>query len=205
MRGRDSCRTRKIHAEAEHGQDRQEYRQGDRKHGLLGRHCEIWKRIKSHSNARVFTQSDGTPWTSKFFCRRFLSPSLQRQRAAGDPYLHPFNGSPGNTLEAKFWSLHCYRRGARSHVSRGGKFGKKRLRRATKDEVYEHGHWRRRRSGEDIIKSIKPGPSGTGSNSHFIACEPAPLLLWADCRGEGGVRILTCLTPLPNANERRQQ
>jgi hypothetical protein len=110
------------------------------------------------STARIFIQNDGTPWTSKFFRHRFLYPSLHRQRAAGDAYLRPFDGSPGNTLEAKFWSLHCYRRGARSHVSRGGKFGKNRLRRATKDEVYEHGRWRRRRSGEDIDKIYQAWP-----------------------------------------------
>jgi hypothetical protein len=110
------------------------------------------------STACVFTHQDGTPWTSKFFCQRFLYLSLHRQRAAGDPHLRPFDGSPGNTLEAKFWSLHCYRRGARSHVSRGGKFGKHRLCRATKDEVYEHGRWRRRRSGEDIDKIYQAWP-----------------------------------------------
>jgi hypothetical protein len=107
---------------------------------------------------RIFTHSDGTPWTSRFFRKKFLYPSLKRQRQAGDPYLKPFEGSPGNTLESKFWSLHCYRRGARSHVSRGGKFGRHRLRRATKDEVYEHGRWRRRRSGEAIDKMYQSWP-----------------------------------------------
>jgi hypothetical protein len=83
----------------------------------------------------VFCQPDGTPWTSKYFRRRFLYPSLHRQRAAGDPYLRPFDGSPGNSIEAKFWSLHCYRRGA-----------------------YEHGRWRRRRSGKAIDKIYQAWP-----------------------------------------------
>jgi hypothetical protein len=87
----------------------------------------------------IFVTQDGTPWTSKFFCRRYLYPSLHRQRAAGNPYLRPFDGSRGNSIESKMWSLHCYHRGACSHVSWGGKFGKHCLRRASKDEVYEHG------------------------------------------------------------------
>jgi hypothetical protein len=100
--------------------------------------------------ARVFTHASGTPWTSFYYRHEFLCPSLKRQQAAGDAMLLAFDGSPGNTLEAKFWSLHCFRRGARSQVSRGGKFGRHRFRKAFKSQVYEHGRWRNRRSGEDI-------------------------------------------------------
>jgi hypothetical protein len=70
--------------------------------------------------ATVFMHPLGAPWTSYFYRHKFLYPSLKRQRAAGDPMLAAFDGTPGNTLEAKFWSLHCFRRGARSQVSRGG-------------------------------------------------------------------------------------
>ena len=110
------------------------------------------------SSARILTHANGTPWTSLSFRQQILYPSLHLQRAAGDPYLLPFDGTPGNDIASKFWSLHCYRRGARSHVSRGGKFGRHRLRRATKDEVYEHGRWRRRRSGEAIDKIYQSWP-----------------------------------------------
>lgn len=100
----------------------------------------------------IFCHLDGSPWTSLFFRTTFLYPSLAKQRRDGDPYLTPFNGPSGslNSLEAKFWSLHCFRRGARSHVSRGGRFGKHRLRKATRDQVYEHGRWHYRRSSEPI-------------------------------------------------------
>lgn len=101
-------------------------------------------------HVHIFTHLDGTAWDSLFFRKRFLYPSLHRQRRAGDPYLKPFDGQPGNTIEAKFWSLHCFRRGARSHVSRGGRFGKHRMRKATQDQVYEHARWRYRRSNERI-------------------------------------------------------
>jgi hypothetical protein len=103
----------------------------------------------SEDPSLVFSHSDGTPWTSQYFRTRYLYPALEAQRAAGDPFLRAFDGSPGNSIPEKMWSLHCYRRGARTHVSRGGKKGAH-YRRATADQVYEHGRWRRQRSGEPV-------------------------------------------------------
>lgn len=60
----------------------------------------------------VFVHEDGTPWDSLFYRQTFLYPSLLRQADAGDTYLRPHR----NTIPEKFWSLNCYRRGARSHV-----------------------------------------------------------------------------------------
>ena len=100
--------------------------------------------------ARVFIHPSGTPWTSYYYRHEFLYPSLRRQQAAGDAMLAAFDGTPGNTLEDTFWSLHCFRRGARSQASRGGHFGRHRFRKALKSQVYEHGRWRRRRSSEEI-------------------------------------------------------
>ena len=92
----------------------------------------------------VFQHSTGKSWDSKFFRGTYLIPSLNDQRLSGDPALLPFDGStPGNTLAEKFWSMHSYRRGARSHVSR------KRAtngRKASEDEVNEHGRWRVKRT-----------------------------------------------------------
>ena len=98
----------------------------------------------------IFCKVNGTRWTSAYFRHVYLYPSLHAQRAAGDAYLMAFDGSPGNTLESKFWSLHCYRRGARGQVSRGGTLALHRFRRATDTQVYEHARWRRKRSGEKI-------------------------------------------------------
>ena len=64
--------------------------------------------------------------------------------------LQAFDETSGNTIEAKFWSLHCFRRGAQSQVSQGGIYGRHRFKKALKTQVYEHGCWRNRRSGEDI-------------------------------------------------------
>jgi hypothetical protein len=61
-----------------------------------------------------------------------------------------FDGTPGNTIESKFWSLHCFRRGARSQVSCGGNFGHQRFRKAYKTQFYEHGRWRHRRGSKEI-------------------------------------------------------
>jgi hypothetical protein len=97
----------------------------------------------------IFTTTNGTIWTSRHFRKNYLYPSLVRQREEGDSFLRAFDDRPGNTLEDKFWSLHCYRRGARTHATKSGKV---QSRKATKDQVYEHGRWRRRRASEPIDK-----------------------------------------------------
>jgi hypothetical protein len=71
----------------------------------------------------VFLHPNGHLWTSHYYRQEFLYPSLRRQQAAGDAMLLAFDGTPGNTLGSKFWSLHSFRGGARSQVSRGGNFG----------------------------------------------------------------------------------
>ena len=104
----------------------------------------------------LFSTPQEGQWTSLFFRVQYLYPALTRQQELGDAYLTPFVGpEASNRLPAKFWSLHCYRRGARSHVSRGGIYGAYRFRRATKDQVYEHARWRRKRSSESIDKQYQ--------------------------------------------------
>jgi hypothetical protein len=127
---------------------------------LSGYHLGKWFHRARHSCGigadykecadRVFTHPSGAPWTSHFYRHEFVYPSLKRQRRAGDAMLTAFDDTPGNNIESKFWSLHCFRRGARSQVSRGGNFGHHRFRKALKSQVYEHGRWRRRRSSEEI-------------------------------------------------------
>ena len=93
----------------------------------------------------IFRHSDGSPWTSLYFRQTYLYPSLHEQRSMGDRYLHPFDGRPGNSIADKFWSLHCYRRAGRTHVTKPHT-----QRRATKDQIYEHARWKRQSKGEDI-------------------------------------------------------
>lgn len=95
----------------------------------------------------IFQHANGQQWNSRFFRTTFLYPSLQQQRTDGDTALRPFDGSRGNAIADKYYSMHSYRRGARSQCSR------KRdgfLRAATKPEVNEHGRWRIRRGSMDM-------------------------------------------------------
>merc|ERR1711884_38571 len=93
---------------------------------------------------KIFTHLDESLWTSKYFRATFLYPSLRRQQTNNDSYLRPFTDPPGhsNSLEAKFWSIHCFCQGARTHVSRSGRVGTYRFKRATTEQIYEHGRWR---------------------------------------------------------------
>jgi hypothetical protein len=128
---------------------------------LSGYHCGKWfHRARRCSNIwlayghcpdLVFTHLAGTPWNSRFYRHEFLYPSLKRQQLGGDAMLCAFDGTPGNTIESKFWSLHCFRRGARSQVSRAGNFGRHHLRKAYKTQVYGHGRWHRRHGSEELV------------------------------------------------------
>ena len=110
-----------------------------------------WTRAKELFDLRwsdlIFQHANGQQWSSRFFRTTFLYPSLQQQRTDGDVTLRPFDGSRGNAIADKYYSMHSYRRGARSQCSR------KRdgfLRAATKPEVNEHGRWRVSRGSMDM-------------------------------------------------------
>jgi hypothetical protein len=119
---------------------------------LSGLHLGKWYHralsYRRQHDTHIFCHQTGALWTSRFFRKNFLYPSLLKQQAAGDAYLRPFV----NNLEQKFWSLHCYRRGARSRVSKGGSRNGYTFRKATTDQTYEHARWRLRRSSESIDK-----------------------------------------------------
>jgi hypothetical protein len=94
----------------------------------------------------VLRGSDGQPWTSRSFRQSFLYPWLYAMRQEGDPFLQAFSRTPGNRIEDKYYSCGSYRRGGRtSSTRRGGG-----TRRASEDEVYEHGRWRQRRTKENM-------------------------------------------------------
>ncbi len=96
------------------------------------------------SQERIFQHPDGTLWTSHFFRSTYLWPLLHMQRLAGDAQLKQFDGINGNkTLEQIVYSMHSYRRGARSVVSKSRPGP---MRQATNLEVNEHGRWEVKRS-----------------------------------------------------------
>jgi hypothetical protein len=97
----------------------------------------------------VFRRPDGVRWDSHYFRHTFLYPSLVQQSVAGDVFLKAFDDAPGNSIPEKFYSLHCYRRGARTHVSRA-KAPIHGAKKASDVQVYEHARWRRKRANEKI-------------------------------------------------------
>jgi hypothetical protein len=117
-------------------------------------------RAQTHDYAgqasKLFTHlNGGVLWTSRYFRERYLYPSLRAQQAAGDPLLKAFDSLTGpNSIAAKFWSLHCYRRGACTQVTRGGTVRNQattyHFRKASSEQVYEHGRWQHKHSGEKI-------------------------------------------------------
>ena len=94
----------------------------------------------------IFVDEDGSPWTSLSFRRQFLYPCLEQLKLRGDPYLQE---AP---LPSLFWSLHCYRRGARTHVDRAvmdrGTSG---LRKSVDAMIYEHGRWKQQALPIDVV------------------------------------------------------
>jgi hypothetical protein len=104
-----------------------------------------------HDYRQVFVHENSTPWDSRYFRQTFLYPSLLQQAEEGDAYLRPHR----LVIPEKFWSLNCYRRGARSHVShtRHRSYAI-----ASKSQIYEHGRWRLKRSSEDIDKVYQQWP-----------------------------------------------
>ena len=87
----------------------------------------------------LFRHLDGTKWTSNYFRTTHVYPLLQLQRAAGDPILSLCSDEPGNRIEDVYWSMNIYRRGGRSHSTRGHSST---VRKAQKEEVVAHGRWK---------------------------------------------------------------
>lgn len=104
-----------------------------------------FQRVKSStsnwsSSDYIFVDDEGSLWSSKSFRQQFLYPCLERLKSKGDTYLQ-------GDIPTMFWSLHCYRRGVRTHVDRAIlKHKSSRLRKTVDAMVYKHGWWRRRAS-----------------------------------------------------------
>ena len=100
----------------------------------------------------IFCHPNGKKWTSQYYRQKFLYPALYELQRLGDPGLQAFDDTPGNRIEDKFWSLHCYRRGARTAVSLSWQLLDQRYRRASTTEIYVHARWSTARSSEPIDK-----------------------------------------------------
>ena len=95
----------------------------------------------------LFLHHDGKPWTAAHYRHTYLLSFIQQQKLEGDKYLQQFVN-----LQDAFWSLHSYRSGARSHVSikREGCW-----RKASTEEVNEHGRWRVKKSNESMAERYR--------------------------------------------------
>jgi hypothetical protein len=77
-----------------------------------------------------------------------MYPLLNIQRNFGDRNLTPYDGAPGNSIEANFYSFGMYRRGGRSQVTtmRAGCVWA-----ASEAEVAEHGRRRIQNRGYEAM------------------------------------------------------
>jgi hypothetical protein len=117
----------------------------------LRRACGLSVAAARLSPARLFTQRNGCRWTSRYFRETYLYPALDAQRLDGDAYLRAYDGSQGQTIGKHFYSMHSYRRCFRSECTRGPTCADCPTRKkANEPQIYEHGRWRRRRSGEAV-------------------------------------------------------
>jgi hypothetical protein len=95
----------------------------------------------------VFRSLHGKVWNSHYFRHTHLYPLLEQQRLEGDPYLRPYVGTtPSLRITLLFFSMGTYRRGGNSFVKRHRPGC---IRKATSDEITNHGRWRSRNRGAD--------------------------------------------------------
>jgi hypothetical protein len=78
---------------------------------------ECKEKLGSIGGGALFRHSNGQIWTSSYFKSTYVYPSLHIQRNRGNPSIAPYYGSPGNSIEAKFYSFGMYRRGGHSQVT----------------------------------------------------------------------------------------
>jgi hypothetical protein len=101
----------------------------------------------------LFSTRTTPTWTSRHFRENFALPILEMQRLSGEPTLQAFSMKPGHRLSDKIYSIHSWRRGGRSKVSRSPRHNEpkpKGVRRATPEEIYEHGRWALSQAGENM-------------------------------------------------------
>jgi hypothetical protein len=102
-------------------------------------HLEKCTAIVYPGNEFLFQDPLGKGWDSASYRAEHLIPLLDKFRLKGEPLLAPYDGSKGNALKDKFYSMGCYRRGGQSSVTHRRKAS---IRIATPAESYEHGGWK---------------------------------------------------------------
>ena len=102
---------------------------------------------------KLFSTPTCKEWSSAYFRNHYVYPILEMQRRAGEPTLQCFSDIPGHRIQDKINSMHAWRRGGRTKVSRFPKENEPKppgYRKATKDEIHNHGRWAYPRNQEEI-------------------------------------------------------
>ena len=113
-------------------------------------------RLRSFQSAipgKLFSTRHTPVWTSHHFRHQFAIPLLEQMRLKGEPTLRAFSNQPGHRLKDKIYSMHSWRRAGRSVVSRLPRHDEPNppsRRKASNDEVYEHGRWAQKVSSENM-------------------------------------------------------
>jgi hypothetical protein len=95
----------------------------------------------------LFSTTTRRVWSSAYFRREYAVPFLEELRLTGEPTLQVFAAREGHRIHNKVWSMHSWRRGGRSKATKTPRAGDPRppgARRASTDEISEHGRWRQR-------------------------------------------------------------
>jgi hypothetical protein len=113
------------------------------------------RRFSSCRHGRIFSTKTEPAWSSRYFRMNYAWPLLEEMMEAGEPTLQVFMTEEGSTLRKHIYSMHSWRRAGRSRAGRNARHNEPRpkgTRKATDDEIYEHGRWtkRRDRKGEAI-------------------------------------------------------
>lgn len=101
----------------------------------------------------VFSTPNRRQWNSSYFRHTFAVPLLEEMRQGGELSLRCFTDKEGGRIQDRLWSMHSWRRGGRSRVSRrlrGHETPAPGWRTATPDEILEHGRWRKRYRSESM-------------------------------------------------------
>jgi hypothetical protein len=103
--------------------------------------------VTARATDPLFQSTTGRTWDSHFFWHTHLYHLLEQQRLEGDAYLRPYDSSTATrTIVLLFYSMGTYRRGGTSFIKRHHTGC---VRKATPDEVTNHGQWRSRNRGSE--------------------------------------------------------
>jgi hypothetical protein len=103
----------------------------------------------------LFSTVQHPVWTSRVFREVYAWPLLELQRSEGEATLRCFSEALGNRLQDKVYSMHSWRRAGDSRAGRFPRHNEPNppgTRRATTEEIYEHGRWelKRRKAAESM-------------------------------------------------------